>query len=122
MSFNVHPDTLFNASAQFLDASVSADGLLNSLLGGLSGTGGMAGADKLGGAFAGQYDKAARAAATGLAKVDVHLGQIAAGLLATATNYWRADAGSNMQFPINTSTAPIQRANQCERVRSYREE
>src|SRR3954462_9302010 len=119
MTFAVNPDTLFDASSQFLDLRGAADGLLGNLLGGLSGTGGMAGADKLGGKFASLYDPAAEAAATALAKVDVHLGQIASGLLATATNYWRADAASNMQFPIDVG-APAQRL-ECDRAASYRE-
>lgn len=120
MSFNVNPDTLFNASGRFLDLRQAADHMLGALTGALAGSAGMAGADRLGDQFAHGYDRAARQAATGLAKIDVHLGQVAAGLLATATNYWRADAGSNMQFPIEVD-APAQQLD-CDNAVAFREE
>jgi hypothetical protein len=120
MTFNVNPDTLFDASTRFLDLRGSADRMLGALTGDLSRSAGMAGADPLGNTFATGYDKAARQAVTALAKIDVHLGQIASGLLTTATNYWRADAGSNMQFPIDVN-APAQQLT-CDRARTYREE
>lgn len=121
MSFDVNPDTLFQASVKFLDDRRWTDTVLGALMSELSGTQGMAGADVfIGEKFAKQYDAAAGQAAEGLAKLDVHLGQIASGLLGSATNYWRADSASNMQFPIDTA-APAQQL-ECDQAYAFKKE
>ena len=118
VSFNVDPNTLFNASVRFLDLRTHTDKVLGGMITELASTSGMAGADEIIGAkFAERYDKAARQAAEGVAKIDVHLGQIASGLLSTATNYWRADAASNMQFPVDVN-APAQQL-QCDNAYAF---
>lgn len=118
---NVNPDTLFQASVKFLDNRRWTDTVLGALMSELSGTEGMAGADVfIGEKFSEQYDTAAGHAAEGLAKLDVHLGQIASGLLGSAANYWRADAASNMQFPIDVA-APAQQL-ECDEAYSFKKE
>jgi hypothetical protein len=98
-SFHVVPDSLFNASLKFLDLQAASGRLLSGMGSGLGPTGGMAGNDDAGRAFATRYNPAAQSVSNGLGSVNKQLGDIADGLLAMAFNYLQAEMGSNFLVP-----------------------
>lgn len=103
--FAVKPDTLYSSSVKFLDLQGAGERITGYLTGGLAPTGGMAGDDEAGRAFAKSYDAAAGSVMTGLARGSTQLGGMAAGLLQMAVNYWKADAHSSFGAP-GMKTAP----------------
>lgn len=110
--FAVEPDTLYSSSVKFLDLQVAGDRITRYLAGNLAPTGGMAGDDEAGRAFAKSYDAAAASVMTGLARGSTQLGGLASGLLQMAVNYWQADAHSSFGRP-GMKTAP--NAAECDR-------
>jgi hypothetical protein len=98
-SFQVVPDSLFHASLRFLDLQGASSRILGGLGQGLGPTGGMAGNDDAGRAFAARYNPAAQSVSNGLAGANKQLGDVADGLLAMAFNYLQAEMGSNFMVP-----------------------
>jgi len=98
-SFQVVPDSLFHASLKFLDLQGASGRILGGLGQGLGPSGGMAGNDDAGRAFAARYNPAGQSVSNGLVSGNKQLGDIADGLLAMAFNYLQAEMGSNFMVP-----------------------
>lgn len=83
-------------SGQVRSAAASLDMAAQALSAALAGTGGMAGADKVGQQFSAQYDPAAAAVVELLGQLGPGLGTVADAVDATGANYGAADSGSVM--------------------------
>ena len=89
--FDVVPEALTQASRAFFGLSDEVAAAVGTLTGALEDTGGMAGGDRPGTAFARFYDPQARALEGSLGQLGGVLAGIADGLAAMAHNYGVAD-------------------------------
>lgn len=89
--FKVVPSNLQAAALDFDIAGSDLSGVLSTLLGSLSSTGGMAGNDKPGDQFAEFYDPSSHQVENLLRTCVTGLGSIGDGLRATADNYDKSD-------------------------------
>jgi len=95
--FDVVPDSLAVAAAQFRGLSDELGAILGRLDGVLAGTGGMAGGDRPGVAFSGSYDLRTRRGEHDLVQLAAGLGAVAEGLAAMAHNYGAVDAAAALR-------------------------
>jgi hypothetical protein len=114
--YAVDPDLVFGAATNFLATKQFVFDIASGLAGDLSGTGGMAGGDKAGHAFAASYQPAAQAVIAGIDKAGQGMGAISARLLTMAVNYLEAEnqISKSLGSSIDVSSALSPDTSECE--------
>ncbi|GAC1322136.1 MAG: hypothetical protein NVSMB13_00020 [Mycobacteriales bacterium] len=95
--FAVVPESLVKASGAFFQLADELAAAERHLAGALADTGGMAGGDEPGAAFARFYDPHARALEDNLGRLGVGLAALADGLAAMRHNYGVADVSATVR-------------------------
>lgn len=114
--YAVDPNVVFRASTGFLDTKEFVFNIALGLAGDLSGTGGMAGGDKAGHAFASRYQPAAQAVVAGIDKAGQGMAAISSRLLTMAVNYLEVEnvISKSLGSTIDVSSGLSPQTEECE--------
>jgi len=114
--YAVDPNVVFTASTGFLDTKEFVFSIASGLAGDLSGSGGMAGGDKAGHAFASKYQPAAQAVVAGIDKAGQGMAAISARLLTMAVNYLEVEnlVSKSLGSTIDVSSGLSPQTDECE--------
>ncbi|MBR7825842.1 hypothetical protein KDK95_05940 [Actinospica sp. MGRD01-02] len=114
--YAVDPDLVFSASTGFLATKEFVFEIATGLAGDLSGTGGMAGGDKAGHAFAASYQPAAQSVIAGIDKAGQGMAAISSRLLTMAVNYLETEnqISKSLGSSIDVSSGLSPDTSECE--------